>query len=74
MTEALGLYNKDPERDDSKVVDYLEFCIQRALPGSFPPLPLTTAKLTRFMFFIVRYRKISNGWKGALTWRWAIVR
>jgi hypothetical protein len=74
VTEALGLYNKDPERDDSKVVDYLEFCIQRALPGSFPPLPLTTAKLTRFMFFIVRYRKISNGWKGALTWRRAIVR
>jgi hypothetical protein len=74
VTAALGLYNKDPERDTSKVWDFLDFCVEHALPGSWPPFPVTIEKLTRFLFFIQRDHNISNGWKGVLTWRRAIVR
>lgn len=74
MTEALGLYNKDPERDWSRVTDYLMFCVERALPRSWPPLPLTAEKLTRFLFFIQRHRGLSTGWKSVQNWRRALVR
>ena len=74
ISTALRMWNKDPERDTSKILDFFDFCAQRALPGTWPPLPVTVAKLTRFLFFIQRQHRISNGWKGCLGWRRAIVR
>jgi hypothetical protein len=52
VTTTLGLYNKDPERDASKMRDFLDFCVEHALLGSWPPFLVTIEKLTRFLFFI----------------------
>lgn len=74
MSEALQKYNKDPEREQSHVRDFMMFCVERGLPGTWPIFPVTVAKLTRFMFFIIRFRRLSGGWKDAQKWRRAIVR
>eukprot|EP01052_Picozoa_sp_SAG31_P058472 SAG31_NODE_17888_length_654_cov_2.003604_2_plen_91_part_01 len=61
MSDALGLFNRDPGRDDSSVRDYLFFCVERC--DAWPPLPCTVARMTRFLFFIQRARRLGGGWR-----------
>ena len=72
VTQALGHFNRDPHLDDSRVRDYLFFCVERQ--SAWPPFPVTVAKLTRFLFFILRARRLGGGWSQVKAWHVALCR
>ena len=42
--------------------------------GTWPPIPYTAARVTRFLFYINISRNLSGGWNQALSWHRAVVR
>jgi len=68
----LGAPTLDPQADTSRVASFIDFCIDSK--KAWPPFPISAAKIYRWMFWLMRHRRLGRSWKSVLPYKAALVR